>query len=70
MGGNEITNEGVKELAKALKENTTLKSLHLCKSIGHFIGGNHISDEGLIELGEALATNNSLVELTLCNFEE
>jgi len=30
VGGNGITDEGVKLIAKALKGNSTLKSLHLC----------------------------------------
>lgn len=57
LSKNNIGNEGVKAIFKALSVNTTLKTLFLCH--------NNIENEGAYAIGEALLTNNTLTHLFL-----
>ena len=57
LGNNNISDEGAKALAEALKVNTALQELDL--------DFNKISDEGAKALAEALQVNTALQELWL-----
>ncbi len=52
LGSNKIGDEGAKDLAEALKVNTSLEMIDL--------GSNKIGDEGAKDLAEALKVNTSL----------
>jgi Ran GTPase-activating protein (RanGAP) involved in mRNA processing and transport len=57
LAENGITDEGAKEMANALKKNSTLTNLILAR--------NYIEDAGAEALGEALESNQSLTALDL-----
>ena len=72
--GNTIENEGAKEIAEALKDNTSLKNLDLqrtnCKptaKLSRAFLENKIRSVGGTALWEALKTNTALTELNLRN---
>lgn len=57
MADNQIGDAGAQSLAKALKQNKSITTLHL--------GNNAIGDEGTKHLADALSCNDSLTDLYL-----
>eukprot|EP01022_Parablepharisma_sp_SALTPOND_P027216 TRINITY_DN659_c0_g1_i11.p6 TRINITY_DN659_c0_g1~~TRINITY_DN659_c0_g1_i11.p6 ORF type:complete len:117 (-),score=9.91 TRINITY_DN659_c0_g1_i11:681-1031(-) len=62
IGGNNLRNEGTKEIARLLQKNNGLNKLLLCIStiLLQQIGCNKIEDEGAKEIGIALNKNYTL----------